>query len=116
MGTAMTNALTNCIAHELAVKRCKVMHRDISAGNILILPKLVTVAKGIRVSITGVLSDWELAKHIPLNGIVAMQAQPERTVRTFLHPIPCSDTKATVSIGYMAVHAGYLPPPARQGD
>ena len=108
--------LTNYVAHELAVTRCKIMHRDISAGNILILPVLNADKDGVFVTIRGLLSDWELAKHIPLNGIVAMQAQPERTVRTFLHPIPCSDTKATVSIGYMAVHALYLSPPARQGD
>ena len=107
--------LTNYVAHELAVTRCKIMHRDISAGNILILPVLNADEDGVFVMIRGLLSDWELAKHIPLDGVVAMQTQPERTVRTFSSHILCSDTKA-MSIGYMAVHAGYLSPPARQGD
>ena len=49
-------------AHELAYKRCDLIHRDVSFGNILILPLLQRVGNKYRVRWKGVLSDWELAK------------------------------------------------------
>ena len=52
------------------------MHRDISAGNILIRIVIRSTEEGYSVNWEGVLSDWELAKHTD----VKMTLQPERTV------------------------------------
>ena len=64
-------------AHEKAYLKCKYMHRDISAGNILIRIVVQQLGEGYSVKWEGVLSDWELAKHTD----VKMTLQPERTVR-----------------------------------
>ena len=53
------------------------MHRDISAGNILIRIVVQQLGEGYSVKWEGVLSDWELAKHTD----VKITLQPERTVR-----------------------------------
>ena len=53
------------------------MHRDISAGNILIRIVVQQLEEGYSVKWEGVLSDWELAKHTDFQ--YAMQ--PARTVR-----------------------------------
>ena len=64
-------------AHENAYVKCKYMHRDISAGNILIRILVEQTEEGYSVKWEGVLSDWELAKHTD----VKITLQPERTVR-----------------------------------
>ncbi|OSD00263.1 hypothetical protein PYCCODRAFT_1393929 [Trametes coccinea BRFM310] len=46
-------------AHEEAFNIARVMHRDISVGNILILPGSDGIMSGYR----GLLADWELSKH-----------------------------------------------------
>ena len=63
-------------AHEDAYVKCKYMHRDISAGNILIRIVVQQLEEGYSVNWQGVLSDWELAKHTDVKIIL----QPERTV------------------------------------
>ena len=57
-------------AHGDAFEECNILHRDISVGNVLILPTIVVTSnktKGQRISVMwcGVLSDWELAKKRP---------------------------------------------------
>ncbi|EJF56412.1 hypothetical protein DICSQDRAFT_25280, partial [Dichomitus squalens LYAD-421 SS1] len=44
----------------------RLLHRDISSGNMLILPKVIQASKGTSLSITcvGVLSDWEMSKPV----------------------------------------------------
>ena len=77
---------TDCAntAHEDAYVKCKYMHRDISAGNILIRIVVQQLGEGYSVKWEGVLSDWELAKHTD----VKITLQPERTVR-LLSTLPC---------------------------
>jgi serine/threonine protein kinase len=53
--------------HQQAIEIAKMLHRDISAGNILI-------TKEGR----GMLGDWEMAKHV--DDIRDGGSQPERTV------------------------------------
>ncbi|OJT13251.1 hypothetical protein TRAPUB_10186 [Trametes pubescens] len=68
------------IAHRDAMKLAKIVHRDISGGNILILPKILYIPalKKKIVKWSGVLADWELSK--PLNDKSPPRArQPERT-------------------------------------
>ncbi len=62
---------------------CKIVHRDISVGNMLILPTLLFGSEGdiIGVIWSGILTDWELAK----DASVAYTRQPERTVRSMIY-------------------------------
>ncbi|KAI0641635.1 hypothetical protein C8Q79DRAFT_1014073 [Trametes meyenii] len=74
-----------CIrAHSYAYSVYKIMHRDISAGNVLILPKIVTTLDddGVDVEIVqweGFLTDWELAKPVVEKPSEDSARQPERT-------------------------------------
>ncbi|KAI0740018.1 hypothetical protein C8Q76DRAFT_184099 [Earliella scabrosa] len=79
----LITVVRDCIdAHRLAVEKCKTIHRDISSGNLLILPVLApapgTCGKFVVVW-QGILIDWELSKPTPDadNGEVARE--PERT-------------------------------------
>ncbi|KAI0641638.1 hypothetical protein C8Q79DRAFT_1014076 [Trametes meyenii] len=70
-----------CItAHSVAYSRYKIMHRDVSAGNVLILPRLVPGPKrGNIVRWYGFLTDWELAKPVAERPSEDTARQPERT-------------------------------------
>ena len=64
-------------AHQQAYEKCSIIHRDVSVGNILILPTIIqTKANVPAVYWTGVLTDWELAKDVT----VGFARQSERTV------------------------------------
>ena len=54
------------------------MHRDVSAGNLLILPRIAARKSNgsVRIWWRGLLADWELAKHTD----VKIALQPRRTV------------------------------------
>ncbi|KAI0368154.1 hypothetical protein BV20DRAFT_1084536, partial [Pilatotrama ljubarskyi] len=72
--------LYHCIeTHYWAYERHHLLHRDVSAGNVLILPRIVTDEGGVEVvEWCGILTDWELAKRVP-EGKVDAARQPERT-------------------------------------
>lgn len=70
------------LAHEDAVNKAHVHHRDISAGNILICPSIAMCEDGkLRVTWRGVLTDWELSKPVTPDGTQLAARQPKRTVR-----------------------------------
>ncbi|KAI0631829.1 hypothetical protein C8Q77DRAFT_1074780 [Trametes polyzona] len=73
--------MCDCVqTHALAYERKGLLHRDISAGNVLILPRVGTNRAGKEVvSWHGVLTDWELAKEIQEDASQAKARQPERT-------------------------------------
>ncbi|KAI0354094.1 hypothetical protein OH77DRAFT_1426513 [Trametes cingulata] len=73
--------MSHCIeTHYWAYTRYRLLHRDISAGNVLILPTLVKEENGEEiVEWRGVLTDWELAKAVPQKGEEDVARQPERT-------------------------------------
>ncbi len=65
--------------------KAKLVHRDISSGNILIFPRIVWVQdpdhpekKRLQLKWTGLLADWEMAKSTDPQQ--QGQRQPERTV------------------------------------
>ncbi|KAI0773119.1 hypothetical protein BD413DRAFT_711252 [Trametes elegans] len=58
------------------------LHRDISAGNMMILPRIEDQDGRKCVTWRGVLIDWELAKYVPKDDSAQRAPQPERTVRT----------------------------------
>ena len=64
--------------------KAKIIHRDVSGGNILILPKRVYMKKRARYWIkwTGLLVDWELSKPVESDVPLTLARQPERTVST----------------------------------
>ncbi|KAI0777002.1 hypothetical protein BD413DRAFT_524674, partial [Trametes elegans] len=55
------------------------LHRDISAGNMMILPRIEEQNGRKRVTWRGVLIDWELAKYVPKDDSAQRSRQPERT-------------------------------------
>ena len=63
-------------AHKAAYEQCDSIHRDVSVGNILIFPTILTAQGRKFVYWVGLLCDWELAKDIKLK----VARQPERTV------------------------------------
>lgn len=61
----------------MAYKKCKYMHRDVSAGNLLIHPEIVRREDGkFGIYWRGLLADWEMAKHSDTKKAM----QPQRTV------------------------------------
>ncbi|TFK78153.1 hypothetical protein K466DRAFT_440952, partial [Polyporus arcularius HHB13444] len=73
----LVRIIYGCItAHGLAWSKCKYMHRDVSAGNLLIYPDVRRTQEGkYRIYWTGILADWELAKHADKK----VATQPQRT-------------------------------------
>ncbi|EPQ50681.1 hypothetical protein GLOTRDRAFT_141447 [Gloeophyllum trabeum ATCC 11539] len=72
-------------AHAMAFKQAKILHRDVSAGNILIMRKEVN---GVIYS-SGLLNDWDLSKNVDIKEV----RQVDRTgtwqfmsARLLLHP------------------------------
>ena len=59
--------------HEAAVKKAGIIHRDISAGNLLIYEFKDESGEMKR---KGILNDWELSKPLAITN----RRQPERTV------------------------------------
>ena len=83
------------VAHEAAFE-AGYLHRDISAGNILIYLK--NDGKGTIVRV-GILADWELAKRLDDNSKDARQ--PDRTVST-ISSLGC--VSCLRDIGNLAIH------------
>ncbi|OSD02228.1 hypothetical protein PYCCODRAFT_412716 [Trametes coccinea BRFM310] len=85
----LVSCLYNCITtHSLAYSNQRLLHRDISAGNMIIRPTLSSSldANGMRTVVWhGILTDWELAKKLPPPGESGadkpkeVPRQPERT-------------------------------------
>ncbi|KAI0808321.1 hypothetical protein C8Q74DRAFT_1213976 [Fomes fomentarius] len=78
----LVQVVGDCIeAHADAYEKCRLIHRDISSGNILILPVLVRTpgTEELRVVWVGILSDWELSKPMAESLDKERARQPERT-------------------------------------
>lgn len=68
------------VAHEDAMEKAGILHRDISGGNMLIVDLKTDDGKIER---SGLLNDWELSKRIPRSDSRDIQSsarQPDRTV------------------------------------
>ncbi|KAI1786104.1 hypothetical protein LXA43DRAFT_1099549 [Ganoderma leucocontextum] len=81
-GLQLVCLLFDCLkTHHLAATRpsLQILHRDISDGNIIIIPKVAVMRDGRHVlNWTGVLTDWENSKPIDMQPLVRAR-QPERT-------------------------------------
>ncbi|KAI0641591.1 hypothetical protein C8Q79DRAFT_918900 [Trametes meyenii] len=73
----------HCITtHHRAYKYHRVLHRDVSAGNVIIRPQLKEDPERrgwFKVEWVGILTDWELAKVVPEDSQKQVTRQPERT-------------------------------------
>ena len=91
------------IAHWKAYTKTNILHRDVSGGNILILPTFVQTAQGWFVKWLGVLADWEMSKPTLDKRQTSLPRQPERTVSgMFSRQYQSVDANDTA--GYLAVH------------
>ncbi|EJF58674.1 hypothetical protein DICSQDRAFT_172686 [Dichomitus squalens LYAD-421 SS1] len=76
----LVGIIYDCLrAHESAVKRAKLLHRDISAGNILIYPTVVKSPGKYWLKWSGLLADWELSRAVHEPDTPRRPRQPERT-------------------------------------
>ncbi|KAI0777000.1 hypothetical protein BD413DRAFT_443796, partial [Trametes elegans] len=63
-----------------AVDEARIMHRDISSGNILTLPRTIVLPTGKKLfERCGVLADRELSKPLGTKGSLSGKRQPVRT-------------------------------------
>ena len=81
-GFICTVSRVSAIAHAQAYDVCGYIHRDVSAGNILLLPIIRRAGKTGSVYWQGILTDWELAKHKNVD----FAREPDRTVRQLVAP------------------------------
>ncbi|TBU51851.1 hypothetical protein BD310DRAFT_278720 [Dichomitus squalens] len=65
-------------AHKSAVERTKLVHRDVSPGNILIYPKVIKMRGKYWLRWSGLLADWELSRAVHEPGTSRLPRQPER--------------------------------------
>ncbi|TBU21260.1 hypothetical protein BD311DRAFT_772379, partial [Dichomitus squalens] len=76
----LVGIIYDCIrAHESAVKRAKLLHRDVSAGNILIYPTVMKTRGIYWLKWSGLLADWELSRAVHEPDTPRRPRQPERT-------------------------------------
>lgn len=83
-----TSADISNVAHWKAVESPhRILHRDISTGNLLIIPRVIIdqVNKTRTVVWKGILTDWELGKQLPADeDDVEVMRQPSRTVSAYI--------------------------------
>ncbi|KAL1942227.1 hypothetical protein VTO73DRAFT_6291 [Trametes versicolor] len=80
-GKQLVMIIFDCVtAHDEATTKAKIVHRDVSGGNILIFPKAVCLPNGTKaVKWKGLLADWELSKPVCDDLSRSRARQPERT-------------------------------------
>ncbi|KAJ2972400.1 hypothetical protein NUW54_g12276 [Trametes sanguinea] len=76
----LVGVICDCVeTHGNAYKRKGLLHRDISAGNVLMYPKQVVVKGKTVEARVGILADWELAKRVSIPNAEDAPRQPDRT-------------------------------------
>ncbi|OJT11704.1 hypothetical protein TRAPUB_11766 [Trametes pubescens] len=80
-GKQLVRMILDCIyTHADAYVHFNLLHRDVSSGNMLIMPYVEKGVTGLRrVRWKGFLTDWELAKYVPKDKSLQRARQPERT-------------------------------------
>ncbi|GBE86380.1 predicted protein [Sparassis crispa] len=75
-GYELVSIMSDCLtAHRQAYERLRLLHRDISSGNVFFVERI----EGDAVVPVGYLSDWELSKTVPKGGENHVARQPDRT-------------------------------------
>ncbi|KAI0359376.1 hypothetical protein OH77DRAFT_1517852 [Trametes cingulata] len=81
-GRQLVQAVLDCImGHWDATTKAQILHRDVSGGNVLILPKVSYDRQTEQTSVKwrGLLADWEMSKPISDKEQVRRPRQPPRT-------------------------------------
>ncbi|EIW53037.1 uncharacterized protein TRAVEDRAFT_53454 [Trametes versicolor FP-101664 SS1] len=80
-GKQLVKLVSDCIiTHRDAYEHFGILHRDVSTGNMLVLPRIRKCKSGkTRVFWEGFLTDWELAKHISKDTALQPAEPPEPT-------------------------------------
>ncbi|KAI0947737.1 hypothetical protein AcW1_009421 [Taiwanofungus camphoratus] len=80
-GRELVKVMYDClIGHQQAVEKANILHRDISAGNLLIVEYEIIDSNGRKtIEWRGMLNDWELSKPLYTNAGEGGQRQPDRT-------------------------------------
>ncbi|KAI0641685.1 hypothetical protein C8Q79DRAFT_918917, partial [Trametes meyenii] len=80
-GRQLVSIIYDCVTGTFVVGKARVIHRDVSGGNILILPKALVHPQTGRKLIKwiGLLADWELSKPVHEKDTTPRARQPERT-------------------------------------
>ncbi|KAI0806731.1 hypothetical protein C8Q74DRAFT_1189652 [Fomes fomentarius] len=78
-GRQLLTVVRDCMIAHWKATEVGILHRDVSGGNILILPVWKDTADGPEIKWVGILADWEMSK--PLDSVVVSlrPRQPERT-------------------------------------
>ncbi|TFK79285.1 hypothetical protein K466DRAFT_668164 [Polyporus arcularius HHB13444] len=80
-GRQLVGIMYDCIyAHEQAATHpdTKLLHRDVSAGNVLIYPRVVVESGNVRLQWGGLLADWEMSRTVHKDAEDRRPHQPER--------------------------------------
>ncbi|KAI0641672.1 hypothetical protein C8Q79DRAFT_1014100 [Trametes meyenii] len=102
-GRQLVSIIYDCVsAHRDAMAKARIMHRDVSGGNILILPNAMVHPQTGQPMIkwTGILADWELSKPVHDKSTAPRARQPERT-----------GTWQFMSVGTLSEHTKIIGPP-----
>ncbi|KAI0357286.1 hypothetical protein OH77DRAFT_1451608 [Trametes cingulata] len=81
-GSQLVQVVLDCVAaHWDATTKARILHRDVSGGNLLILPKIMHEPSTDQTEVkwTGLLADWELSKPIHDKEELQRPRQPPRT-------------------------------------
>ncbi|KAI0324337.1 hypothetical protein GY45DRAFT_1313971 [Cubamyces sp. BRFM 1775] len=99
-GRQLVGIIIDCVeAHKDAVTKANIVHRDVSSGNILILPKLERSGKPY-VAWRGLLADWELSKpiHCEAEPLLRPRQPPKTGTWQFLSVGMLTENPKTVEI------------------
>lgn len=86
-------------AHKEAYQKAKILHRDISIGNLLIVDRVFKDPSGRELPPEGQLIDWELSKSLD----ESKQRQQHRTVSSCRHIIILYRI-LRIALGYMGIY------------
>ncbi|KAI0641639.1 hypothetical protein C8Q79DRAFT_1014077 [Trametes meyenii] len=81
-GRQLVSLIINCVsAHWEAKEKAGILHRDVSGGNVLILPRIHYDREDnqFRIMWTGFLADWEMSKPVQTKEFSKRPRQPPRT-------------------------------------
>ena len=92
--TMMPALIFPLAAHQQAFERCRIMHCDVSTGNIIVYPRIVYDAEKqeTSLSLSGMLVDWELARIAPVGELRVSIREDIRLVSS-----PSSSAHPTIS-------------------
>ncbi|KAI0750176.1 hypothetical protein C8Q80DRAFT_1253690 [Daedaleopsis nitida] len=78
-GRQLVSIIKDCVHAHWKASEVNILHRDVSGGNILILPTCIKKGSGGVIMWMGMLADWEMSKPLLIIDGPRKPRQPERT-------------------------------------